>query len=364
MEVTVARVTWVAGKFMAIRILNMLKKPMIDWGQFVSQYLQNICGIYIPPERLTVEMPGIGSREVMRALGEAFLKPMLNIILPHPDELKTDPLAGAERFLSVNTQFQLSSWMLDLFSDIYGKGHFRSLRNLPHNLSWSLGLSWLSWLVLGVPFRRGCADPMEKVWNRIYTPELLTVPQAIEALQKGQITPSEYVDALLDRGFSPRLANLLYQLAQKDYTDTTIRRLLNIGWMDESEAKEELKRRGYDEKRAGFLARLYRDQRKFELVDDILEEASKRYLEGVVDESTLRRLFERAGWKPEEMELKLRLIELKGKARRYLTPAQVAQLWNQGILGHGEARAYLIDLGMTEEDADLYMMLKRKTEKE
>jgi len=247
---------------------------------------------------------------------------------------------------------------MHMIGDAMSFGMFKSLKDLPNAISWSFGIGWLSWLVMGPPFRMGIAAPMEKFFSRMYTPELLATAQAIEACKKGLMTYDEFVSECLDRGIDPNRANILYQIAEKDLSDGDIKSLVELGWMDEADVKEELVRRAYDPNRASVLARLIVEDRKIAIIKDIVKEAGKLYKDRVMDEGTFRRYLETLNYNTEEQGLELTRISLERKERRYLTPAQVMAAIKKKKFGTIEARNYLIDnLGYTPTDADIYMEL-------
>ena len=339
-------------------IIDCYYQPPAEWAKFVSAYLERMTGTKISLEDITKEGMGMGSRSSMQAMGKTFLEPMLGLIMPTPSEIKRDPMGGAERFMSANLQFQMSAWLMHMIGDAMSFGMFKSLKDLPNAISWSFGIGWLSWLVMGPPFRMGIAAPMEKFFSRMYTPELLATAQAIEACKKGLMTYDEFVSECLDRGIDPNRANILYQIAEKDLSDGDIKSLVELGWMDEADVKEELVRRAYDPNRASVLARLIVEDRKIAIIKDIVKEAGKLYKDRVMDEGTFRRYLETLNYNTEEQGLELTRISLERKERRYLTPAQVMAAIKKKKFGTIEARNYLIDnLGYTPTDADIYMEL-------
>jgi len=359
-QVSSARFTWVAAKHLTLSIFSNLMKPLPDFADFVHAFMSQVLGVSIDREYLRQQALPRWSRNAATGLGEAILKPMLGMILPTQKELRENPLAGIERFFSVNLKMQMSSWFLDLFGEIYSLGKIRSLRNLPHNISWSLGLGWLSWMALGTPFRIAFVGPAEKYFNWLYRPTNLSAAQVVDAYRKKIISKNTFETLMAQLGYNDDFMYVLYSLEEKEFTDPVLRRLLALDWIDIEDAEEELKRRGYTEKRAKILARLLRDERKFDLIDRMVDEAIKRFQEGVIREEELERYLEAARWSEEEKRLLFALIELRQKERRRLTPAQIASAYKQKLLPRALAKERLIELGFAEEDAELYISLKEK----
>jgi len=349
-----------SARRLAETITRTYYTPPDEWAAFLSEYMQRLTGSTITIDDIKREGLGQGSRSMMEAIGDKFLKPMLSLIMPTRDEIKTNPMGGANRFMSTNLQFQMSAWLLHVLGDIQSFGMFKSLKDLPNAISWSYGIGWLSWLVMGPPFRKGIADPMERYFAKMYEPELLTVTQAVDAVRHGRWDYDRYVDELRERGISPEKASILYELAQKDLSDSVMQKLYRLGWMDKQDIKEEFVRRGFEPARAELMAQLLIDDRKVSIIEDMVHQAEELYKDEKLDEGEVRRYFEAAGWKPDEIDLKINELKMEKAKRRYLTPAQVTQIWKQGKMTEYKCMDYLLKLGYTQEDAQLYMDLRRE----
>ncbi|GAJ18503.1 unnamed protein product, partial [marine sediment metagenome] len=88
-----------------------------EWAGIVGRYMKSMTGMDIDVSDITTA--AFTSAE---SLGETFLYPMLNLVLPGgapiapgapPTEAKLKPadgLEGAERFLGTNLRFQMQAW--------------------------------------------------------------------------------------------------------------------------------------------------------------------------------------------------------------------------------------------------------------
>lgn len=343
-------------------IVTTFYTPPPEWAGFLSGYIERMTGMKISIEDIAKQGAGIGARSFMESLGSKFLNPMLGLIMPTPAEVEKNPLGGANRFMATNLQFQLSAWLLHVIGDINSLGMFKSLKDLPNAISWSYGIGWLSWLVMGPPFRAGIAAPMEKLFNRIYTQSLLTQSQAAALTRHGLMTHKDYLNACLDIGLHPQKAAWLYEAGERELADAWLKRLSDMGWIEQKDIVVELTRRGFSPERAGILARLLKDTRKIDLIEKIISSAEDLYKDRTLDRTKLEGYYNKIGYKPEEIELSIALLELQRSRRRFLTPAQVVQLWLNKKLGRVECKSYLVnDLQYTAEDAELYMSLKSPT---
>ncbi len=126
------------------KIAEVAYTPPAAWAEFVDSYVEQMTGETIDIESLMKQGVRVGGRQVMEKLGEAFLTPMLGLILPEPPLDFYKGVDTAERFLGVNLQFQLNAWLLHLVGDIVSLGKLKSLKDLPNAISWSYGIGWLS----------------------------------------------------------------------------------------------------------------------------------------------------------------------------------------------------------------------------
>jgi len=135
-------------------IADIYFTPPPEWAGFVSGYMERLTGDKIDITDIIYQGFGKGSGGAIEAIGHKFLHPMLNLIQPKKSKITPDDgVIGAERFLGTNLQFQIGAWLLHLIGDTVSFGALKSLKDLPNALSWSFGIGWLSWLVMGTPFR-------------------------------------------------------------------------------------------------------------------------------------------------------------------------------------------------------------------
>jgi len=345
--------------YMMKNISKSLYTPDAEWSGFVADYLNRLTGGKVEAEQIQRQGLGIGSTSAMENLGDSFLKPLLSMIMPSPSEVQDDPLKACNRFLGLNLQFNMSSWLLHVLADTYSLGRVKGLITLPSAISRSFGFGRLSRFALGPAFKFTVVDPMTTLFNKIYTPEGYTREQAASLLRHGFLSQTEYINRCLELGYAPSKAAILYELGEKELADAWLKRLVDMGWITETEIHNELTRRGYSSERATILARLIRDDRKLDLIDKVISAAADLYKDGILDLTKLEGYLTRANYTQDEMSLYVAKLDLEKARRRFLTQAQVVQLWINKKLSMIECKSYLINnLNMTARDAELYMSLK------
>jgi len=333
--------------------------PKDAWRGFVEGYLNKMTGGRITLKDITRD----GSRSAMEAIGEEFLTPMLGLICPDKPLTPQSGVDGAERFLGVNMQFQMSAWLLHLLGDMMSFGVFKSLKDLPNAISWSYGIGWLSWLVMGVPFRKTITDPLEWKFNEDYTPTQFTVAQNIEALQKGFITGDEFAANMKRLGYDNRKTEILYNIALKDPGDANIKRLYELGVLSESDVKREIQHKGYSGAWADLLTQLITKDREIKERDRLLNEIENLYVVGETSRGELADAYSRAGWNSREVDLVLSRLDAEKRRRNVLSDSDLANAVERGLMSYSEARKRLIQRGWEGREADIFLKIRIPEEK-
>jgi hypothetical protein len=332
--------------------------PPEEWAGFIAAYMEQMTGAKISIEDIIAGGASGAGRAATEKLGEAFVTPLLNLIMPEPPITPKDGVDAAERYLGVNLQFQMSAWFLHVLGDMQSFGIFKSLKDLPNAISWSFGLGWLSWLVMGTPFQMGISDPLREHFNRVYKPERFSVAQNTEALQKGLITAQEFVDNMRFLGWTDDRIQILYQLAKKDPSEANLKKLYNLGILTEEEVKREVKARGYSDAWTNLLTQLITRDREVDQRDKLLSELENLFVNGVVDESIIRDGYSRAGWKEREIELAIQKLEAEKTRRSQLSNTDIANAVEKDLMAWSEGREILMRRGFSRKDAEIFMKLR------
>ena len=348
----------------AYRIVNKIAEyfytPPTMWAAFVNSYMRQMTGKDIDMEALTRLGAAVGGRSVMERLGETFLAPMLGLIMPEPPLNFYKGLDTAERFLGVNLQFQLNAWLLHLIGDIVTLGKLKSLKDLPNAISWSYGIGWLSWLILGEPFRITTTDPLRRGLNEIYQPELLTPSEAIKAWYAGLITSSELTKELKQHGYNEKRIETLVNLAEKEFTDADLKTLYQEGCITEDDIEREFAIRGYGPWRRRYLTQLITKARTLKLRDKLLDRAMDLYVLGKITEAQLRNYLDLAHYNPQEQQLVIDLLNLEKAKKATPTDSEIKKAFEKGYISYAEAKGMLLNRGWDERWADIILDVLKK----
>jgi len=291
----------------AFKIISKISEvyftPPAMWVGFIDSYIKQLTGKGIDTETIRKLGAAVGGRSVIERIGEAFLTPMLGLILPDPPITPETGLDAAERYLGANIQFQLNAWLLHLIGDIVSLGKLKSLKDLPNAISWSYGLGWLSWLVMGVPFRKTISEPLEKYYNNIYTPELLSVSEALGAWISGKWDWERLRQELRWKGYDDDRIKVLAFLGQRELSDSDLKTLWNEGAISEHEIEQELALRKYGEYERYYLKTLITKARWLKWRDKVLDAAIDVFILGRLSETQLRAYLSQCNYRSDEQDL-------------------------------------------------------------
>ena len=368
------------AKNIAARISNIYFDASSSWILFARDYMENMTGKQIDPaiiDKLIGSKINLTGKVMAEEIGKEFLTPMLGMIMPGtPDwnkirkdanlpksaqyaQLKnlnpSDGLLGAERFLGVNLQFQLQAWMLHFIGDTVSMGSMKSLKDLPNAISWSYGIGWLSWLVMGTPFRVAIAEPLEKLLNMLYRPKDLPPAQMIKAFRQGKVTNDELWRVMREAGFTDELIGIQIEQDTEKLPVSVLKDLLLTKRKDEKIIREELKASGFNLARIDAMLDSWKRERQDKILNRWAEECIDAYEKRVIDEPTLRKALKTAGWEDVEIgnpiNLQILTSDLVRSQSGMFTKAEVRALYIAHYISRSRALSELKRFGITDDDA-------------
>lgn len=326
------------------------------WAGFVSGYMTTMCEAPVTIPEIT---SAAGRKKAYTTISKQIFDRMLGLIIPKPRAGGgIDPIEGvrsAERYLSANMKFQMDAWLLHLIGDFFSFGIIKSLKDLPNAISWSFGLGWLSWLVMGVPFKMVISDPMEQYFNNIYRPVRLTPIQAAEALRKGLIDSKSYTALMAGYGYPDWLTDIVFRLGYKEIPDTIIRRCYDLKLITETQAIDEYKRKGFTDSQAKLIVKLLSYTRKLDLMDKLIDEACNQYTKGMLSRAILEAYLKEADFDTEEIALTFSLLDLRKASAKALSDSELRQALYKGLISFSDCKNALMQRGMDPLDADIFL---------
>jgi len=350
-----------------------------EWAPFVTQLMNNLTGGKAPLDPDQFKSLPVGAGHAAGALAKTYLDQMLGLIMPgwgtsgFPMGLEPeDGLRGAERFLGVNLQFQMSAWLLHLLGDTFSFGMWKAMKDLPNALSWSFGIGWLSWLVMGTPFRMGIAEPLEVFFNRMYRPYKFSIARVADVYWRGLKDTGWFYSKMRDLGVTDPDMPIVMEMERAKMTSPEVYSLYRKGKVAFGQLVAHQRAQGHSPEESQLLATEMSRREVGDLVVDIAKTAMKHYKDRRMSVAELKGFLREALWTDEEanlivqdLNMQMALEKPEEVAERVLTPANIARLFQLGEKTRGWAEMMLTKRGfVTEEISDFLLLYKPKVEKE
>ncbi|GAG21372.1 unnamed protein product, partial [marine sediment metagenome] len=241
-------------------------------------------------------------------------------------------------------------------------GMFKSLKDLPNAISWSYGLGWLSWLVMGVPFRMGISEPLEKYFNMVYRPTELTRKQLIDAAMAGFIPEDDMVDKLREMGYDEGLISVIINMELDTLSAAELRKFLLYGLEMHDDITMWYRRRGHPPGEAASLAWCLADEESQSIRQQIAREALSNYQDETFTWAQTEPYLTAAHYKPQERSLMRTLADMrripkpaKEPTARSLTAAQIGARYRDKHIDRIEAEALLTALPYQADQINLFL---------
>jgi hypothetical protein len=237
---------------------------------------------------------------------------------------------------------------------------FKSLKDLPNAISWSFGLGWLSWLVMGTPFQESIVTGLRWSYRAQLRPARLEGTKIHDAYRQKLIDPEEWNWLLEIEGWRNRDKAILYELTERDFPDTVLRDGYLYGLYPTDDIMKELRRKGYSEIRARTLLYHWKIQRRLELIEKLYKEYEDLFIADKTTETQLRSIAKSMGYDNEEIELLVNIANAKKVKDKRLTYSQVITAMSRGEIGIAKAEALLLGMGYSKEDVDIMIRTAQK----
>ena len=330
------------------------------WLPLIKQYVETMTGTPVEIGPLGIIDAKQASFAATKSLADGLLNKLIATIAPVGAITPDKALDNAKSFFAVNLSFQMSAWMLHWIGDTFSLGSMKSLKDLPNAISWSFGLGWLSWLVMGTPFKKAISDPLDLYYNRIYQSEHLTKSEMIDYLFRSGADSDTFVKAMEDYGLNPQNAIKLLNASYKSMTLSDAQNAYRLGIIDDATFKGYLEHQGYHPKHADIIYNLTKRQDMISIKKDIANEAIECYNKGQIDENTLKGILTDCGYDNTAQDLLFIQNKLHALQSKTLTESQILDAYHKGVLTAEQARERLRGLQYLDKDIDILFAIQQK----
>jgi len=333
------------------RMFDEWATKMWEWVPYAKTYFDALTGVakevgeeYAPEEVTEV-------RNWVRDIGRTYLSALTAMVFPTEPLSPEHGIQGVRRYLGVNMLFNLQGWWLSYIGEIMSAGLLRSIGQFTSGFSWSFGLCWLTWAVLGPQFELFVGTPYRWKMNQLYFPYRPDIQDTIRLFVRNIITPEEYEYLRGINGISEQWASALVLDALRQLSMSEVRELYQHQVIDEEFIDEWIRRQGYDPNQHEVVKWLITNRRLARLIDDFVDVVIDRYQDDVFSYEEARSYLENLPVSEDEKNWLFAIADAKKLRKEKLTVAQLVELYNTNQITYQELLDELENRGYSREDA-------------
>ena len=307
-----------------------------------------------------------GLRPAAAGLFDAILAPLGFLVGGAPPAEAGAGEKNAQYVLGSITAIHLSSWMVNIISNLTGLGALKFINSFDDVITAAISARGLSRMAMKPYVAKFIGTPLERDLNVRLPLASGSVAGLLKRYIRGNITNDELRAMLRGLGYDDAVVeDLLLDTAKLLLPDAAVY-AVNEGIWTEDQALENLTMSGWPDG----LARITYVMEKNALVKAQMRSLANSLVSAFedrrLDNETLRYLLAQIGFTPDEIEaFSLRGATLQEIPRR-LTRADVRQLYQESLVDLSYVERFLREEGYSEEDTDLLVLLEftRKEDRE
>jgi len=348
-----------AGIFVMQIMLGLAKEVREDVVNLVLTYINLTTRVTLTRDDIRELTPSAISEAFQKAFTTHPMHYMLDLIKPDAPITPERGIEAAENFMNVNMAFQIDAWIMHFIADVTSFGFIKSFKDLPNAISWSFGIGWLSWLVMGTPFRIFIAEPQEWYWNYIYMPKRFNERELAQNLILDRIRGKDYEEEMRYLGWSQDKSWFLYDLYSDKPTFSQVRDLYYNTDIGEEGVETLLKWLGWNWKFRKYALTLIKNERLWDLQEDLEQEVLRAYREDRLTREQATSILQDRGWNRTEIETALTVQDLIAQRRRDLPLSTIDKAYEYGLISDEKWWEYYLRAGYTPEDIQLILSIRQ-----
>jgi hypothetical protein len=273
---------------------------------------------------------------------------------------------NAQFLLGSLVSLHLTTWAVDIISNLTGVGIFKFIHSFDNVITGSLGATVLRRQALKPYLTKFMAEPLTRDLNIQYPIDSPAPSSLIKAWLRDGLSREELLTKLRSKGFDEQIAVQLMQDTMKELPVSTLVELVRLGKWSENDAVEQIVSTGFPKDLARTLfvieARSLVQSIERATANDIMNAYADRRLNA----SDARLLLEGLGFTRAEVTAFMNRGGTQREFPRRLSYSQIRSLYQEGLIDLGKVTDFLQEEGYTDEDADLLVLLEftRKEDRE
>jgi len=234
---------------------------------------------------------------------------LLSTFVPKGPVTYEDGLKNAYKFLDLLTTINSISSALDTIGHIEILGTkltpFSAIARTITNISWTFGIGWLTWIVMGPPLRYSIADPMERHLRYVTRSEDLPRTTLEDIWLKEIISEDRVREELAKLGYSDEKIDWILENAKRLLSATELRYLYKYGKIDIMDLQDGIRKLGYRDRNLESKVEYERLQAVRSALEEWLNKLEYDYKYGYIDPQKLIDAYDYVGYSEEEKNIKL-----------------------------------------------------------
>ena len=239
-----------------------------------------------------------GFYELIFRLSEAvwgsFYEWLLEMFMPKGPVSFKDAVHYSVEFFTLAGDFNVLATIFDLIghTEILGsKLPANAVSFFIRNISWTFGIGWLTWMVMGPVLRHSIAEPYDKHVRQITRPADFTVSQIEDFYEHGIAQLEEFADRLVELGYADDKIELLYELMKRRVLREEARRYVTDvakaytkGYISEQTLWDAISLAYWTDDERTFRLMEENVKKAIEIIDLRIKEVEKAFKDGKISE--------------------------------------------------------------------------------
>lgn len=293
-----------------------------------------------------------GRQAAAASIGEAVLKGLFAGVKTSGSATLEPGMAAANNYLTTVTQLALEGWLEGWMVEALSVGQLEKFADLDDIMAQVLGLGRLSRRVLNPVTTILVETPAEWLLNKTYRPKLLSPGQVARQVERGAMKAAEAREELARQGWSDRRIEMLLATEQKHVGLADLDFLVSHDIWSRESALLELIEEGWSRAQADTLLTIERQQKLDTYKVQMAQEAMAQYAAREIGDDQFRRIMETLRLPPDEVLAMRQVAGLRRELRvKEMTTGQWADAVKAGLATLTDFRRHLVDEGYRERDA-------------
>lgn len=290
--------------------------------------------------------------EFEQILGSLITDSVLSSLEVGLEQAETNPLEAARSFHGAVSSISVVSGLFSTIVEAITAGQIENAGDMIQGMYWNLGLGFLGWQTLAPLLENGLQPPLQRHYNRQYHPQRFNASQMADLFALGEASADDVRETLRDLGWRDEDISQWIRLSYRALSEGDVWSLYHNGDISQSAVESRLRALGYNPEDFGLIFKANEPDASKETKDILLSTAKNAYKKDLISADDFANILRDQDRPEQEVQLQLSLLNMqKAEAQADFTRSEVRTLYNSRVIAEVEAVTYLIETGLTAEQA-------------